>query len=98
MKEINKKYNNSYHSVLKTTPQEIINGATYQSKVKEKNNTLELSEDKNDNLSKGDDVRIYIKNDMDPFGKLTPFNKTEYSRKELINGIYHPIDYKINDI
>ena len=25
------------------------------------------------------------------------FNKTEYSRKELINGIYYPIDYKIND-
>ena len=26
------------------------------------------------------------------------FNKTEQSGRELINGIYYPIDYKINDI
>ena len=89
MKEINKKYNNSYHSVLKTTPQEIINGATYQPKVKEKNNTLELYEDKNDNLSKGDDVRIYIKNDMDPFGKLTTlWSKEIYKIESKRNGYY----------
>ena len=27
IKEINKKYNNSYHSVLKTSPQEIMDGS-----------------------------------------------------------------------
>ena len=26
------------------------------------------------------------------------FNETEYSGRELINVIYYPIDYKINDI
>ena len=33
IKEINKKYNNSYHSVLKTSPQEIMDGEKYNSRT-----------------------------------------------------------------
>ena len=87
IKEINNKYNNSYHSVLKTSPQEIMDGAKYNSRTKEKNNNH--SEDRNNILNKGDDVRIYIKNDIDPFGKLTPlWSKEIYKIESKRNGYY----------
>ena len=84
MKQINKKYNNSYHSVLKATPQEIIDG-------KEKNNNEDSKNtyEKYDGLNKGDDVRIYIKNDMDVFNKLTPlWSKEIYKIESKRNGYY----------
>ena len=40
-------------------------------------------------LNKGDDVRIYIKNDMDPFGKLKPlWSKEIYKIESKRNGYY----------
>ena len=85
IKEINKKYNNSYHSVLKTSSQEIMDGEKYNSRTKNNDN----SEDRNNILNKSDDVRIYIKNDIDPFGKLTPlWSKEIYKIESKRNGYY----------
>ena len=85
IKEINKKYNNSYHSVLKTSPQEIMDGKEKNNNQDYKNNKLLPSRE----LNKGDDVRIYIKNDMDPFGKLTPlWSKEIYKIESKRNGYY----------
>ena len=48
-----------------------------------------MCEDRNNILNKGDDVRIYIKNDIDPFGKLTPlWSKEIYKIESKRNGYY----------
>ena len=83
LKEINKKYNNSYHTILKATPQEIVNG---KEKVKNEQNKNSNSEGE---LSNGDNVRIYIKDDLNTFSKLTPlWSKKIYKIESKRNGYY----------
>ena len=68
--KINNLYNNSYHTALKATPEEILN--------------RKIDKHVNDKPYKiykynvGDPVRIYIKNDMDPFNKLSPLWSKQY--------------------
>ena len=89
IKEINKKCNNSYHTKLKATPEEIMDG-------KEKSIDEDISTNNKENellkqreLKKGDDVRIYIKNDIDTFGKLTPlWSKEIYKIESKRKGYY----------
>ena len=93
IKEINKKYNNSYHSILKATPQEIMND-------KEKNNELTINEVKNisnnvNDLNKGDDVRVFIKNDMDLFNKLTSLWSKEILEKKIQHAKFEMCIHKL---
>ena len=68
MNMINDIYNNSYHSSIKAKPIDIINNDVVK-EIKPKTTI--------DKLAIGDNVRIYIKDNLDPFTKLSPL----WSRK-----------------
>ena len=63
MNIINDIYNNAYHSSLKNKPIDVLNNDI----IKEKKVIPII-----DKLNSGDNVRIYIKNDLDPFTKIAP--------------------------
>ena len=70
IRKINNLYNITYHTTLKSVPEKILNR-----KIDKHVN------DKPDKIYKynvGDTVRIYIKNDMDPFNKLSPLWSKQY--------------------
>jgi dipeptidyl aminopeptidase/acylaminoacyl peptidase len=94
MREINKKYNNSYHSVLKSSPQEIMNG--------EKKNDSTTKNDVHYDLKKGDDVRVYTKDDLDPFNKLSPLWSKEIFKIDSRKKGYYKLDngklYRNNEL
>ncbi|MGC8483998.1 MAG: hypothetical protein ACP5OE_10195, partial [Thermodesulfobium sp.] len=64
IRKINNLYNNSYHTTLKATPEEILN--------RKINKNVDDKPNKIYKYNVGDTVRIYIKNDHDPFNKLSP--------------------------
>ena len=75
IKEVENIYNNSYHNTIKNFPVNLINGE----KRKVENNK------NNDNgvvdLNVGDQVRIYIKDNNNPFEKLVPlWSKQVYNK------------------
>ena len=64
IKEIQNIYNNSFHNSIKNFPEKIINDNI---KIGNKNKN-KISP----NLHIGDEVRIYIKNENNPFNKISP--------------------------
>ena len=75
--KINNLYNNSYHTTLKATPEEILNKKINKNIVEKPNKIYKYNV--------GDAVRIYIKNDHDPFNKLSPlWSKKIYTIKIII--------------
>ena len=78
IRKINNLYNNSYHTTLKATPEEILN--------KKINKNIEEKTNKIYKYDVGDSVRIYIKNDQNPFNKLSPlWSKHIYTIKHYNN-------------
>ena len=79
VKEIQNIYNNSFHNSIKNFPQNIINDYI---KIENKNNI-------SPNLHIGDEVRIYIKDENNPFNKISPlWSKKIYTIKNMKNGYY----------
>ena len=83
VKEIQNIYNNSYHNSIKNFPEKIINdNIKIENKNKNKNNI-------SPNLHIGDEVRIYIKDENNPFNKISPlWSKKIYTIKNFKNGYY----------
>ena len=80
IREIENIYNNSFHSSIKNFPINVINGEKLIVKNKNKNIV---------NLNVGDKVRIYVKNNNNPFEKLSPLWSEEiYIIKSFRNGYY----------
>ena len=97
IRKINNLYNNFYHTTLKATPEEILN--------KKINKNIEEKTNKIYEYDIGDAVRIYIKNDNDPFNKLSPlWSKHIYTIKHYNNRTgYYTLDgldkqFKYNDL
>ena len=86
IRKTNNLYNNSYHTTLKATPEEILN--------KKINKNVEEKTNKIYKYNVGDAVRIYIKNDKDPFNKLSPlWSKKIYTIKNYNNRTgYYTLD------
>ena len=81
IKEIENIYNNSYHNSIKNFPINLINGEKRKIEAKNNNNIVNLNID--------DRVRIYIKNNNNPFEKLSPLWSREiYIIKSFKNGYY----------
>ena len=76
VKEIQNIYNNSFHNSIKNFPEKIINdNIKIDNKNKNKNNI-------SPNLHIGDEVRIYIKDENNPFNKISPlWSKKIYTKK-----------------
>ena len=96
IKSLNDIYNSSYHTIIKTKPIDIINELVDREIIKpvpiEKYNI-------------GDYVRIYIKDDLDPFNKLSPLWSKKIYKIEGYNnrtGYYNvendPNRYKYNHL
>ena len=81
VKEIQNIYNNSFHNSIKNFPEKIVN-----------DNVKIINKNKNNisaNLHIGDQVRIYIKNNNNPFNKISPlWSKKIYTIKNMKNGYY----------
>ena len=97
IRKINNLYNNSYHTTLKATPEEILN--------KKINKNTEEKPNKIYKYDIGATVRIYIKNDHDPFNKLSPlWSKNIYTIKHYNNRTgYYTLEgldkqFKYNDL
>ena len=97
IRKIYNSYNNSYHTTLKATPEEILNKKTNKNINDKPNNIYKYNV--------GDPVRIYIKNDDDPFNKLSPlWSKHIYTIKHYNNKSgYYTLDglnkqFKYNDL
>ena len=97
IRKINNLYNNPYHTTLKATPGETLN--------KKINKNIDDKPNKIYKYNIGDTVRIFIKNDHDPFNKLSPlWSKQIYTIKHFNNrtgyytleGLYK--QFKYNDL
>ena len=95
IKEIQNIYNNSYHSVIKDYPINVINGESTSSGNTKKKITDSNTSTKSLKLVKGDNVRMYIKDDYNAFNKLKPlWSKEIYTIENFKNGYYklHNVD------
>ncbi|WP_288071622.1 hypothetical protein, partial [Hydrotalea sp.] len=99
VKEIQNIYNNSYHNSIKNFPEKIINENI---KIENKNKNKNII---SPNLHIGDEVRIYIKNENNPFNKISPlWSKHIYTIKNYNNRTgYYTFDgldkqFKYNDL
>lgn len=101
IKNLNDIYNNSYHTIIKAKPIDILNS------------TIEKHINKIPKIEKyniGDHVRIYEKDDMDPFNKLSPLwskkiyeiekynNNNGYYKLYGVNGLFKYNDLQKIDI
>jgi hypothetical protein len=86
--EIQNIYNNSYHNTIKDFPINIVTGDKKSDRV------LKLSPNTPTKFKNGDKVRIYIKNEYDPFNKLKPLWSKEINTVDSFKNGY----YKINGI
>ena len=97
IKEIQEIYNNSYHSVIKDLPINIINKKHEDVNAHQPSSgmsTTNKNNSQNDTFKIGDRVRIYIKDDNNVFNKLSPlWSKNIYTVESFKNGYY-----KINNI
>lgn len=96
VKILNNIYNNSYHTIIKAKPIDIINEVHHKPKIDNK---------KIEKYNIGDHVRIYIKDDLNPFNKISQLwskkiyiiesynNRTGYYKLTGIDG-----KYKYNDL
>ena len=78
IKFLNDVYNSSYHTIIKAKPIEVLNENIEKNTPKIKNIKLEK-------YNIGDHVRIYIKDDLDPFNKLSPLWSKEIYTIEKYN-------------
>ena len=97
IRKINNLYDNSYHTTLKATPEEILNKKINKN-IPEKTNKIYK-------YDIGDTVRIYIKDENNPFNKLSPlWSKKIYTIKHYNNRTgYYTLDgldkqFKYNDL
>ena len=80
MRKINNLYNNSYHTTLKATPEEILN--------RKINKNIQEKPKKIYKYNVGDSVRIYIKNDQyDCEGTCNLVENYYYDAKRIIDKI-----------
>ena len=87
IKEIENIYNNSFHNSIKDFPVNLINGNKKIIQTENKNENK--NENEKLNFEIGDKVRIYIKDDNNPFNKLSSlWSKEIYEIENFKNGYY----------